>query len=100
MKEHLDPAKVKIIETPICTIHKHEECVGFAAFLPDDHFSSAFGLLKLITQGSSMSYVLTFEFVGFLPQRIVGAADFVAYEEWLAGRPYVCKNGFRLQLRA
>lgn len=100
MKSCLDESSVKDTHKPICTISYHGDCVWFSALLPDHYFFNAIDIFKLIAGGVQMKCWFNFEFIGFLPRQVPGEVDFVSYEDWLAGKPYLCRGDNQFMLRA
>lgn len=89
MKEYLDPERVRLADKPVWVITKYEECVGFAIFLPDDHWNVVIDWLERIGCGAAMSYQFCLACVGLVPKSIQDRPDLVSCDDWLKGRPYV-----------
>jgi hypothetical protein len=100
MKRYLDPEAVRKTDVPICTINKNPNSIGFSAFLPEKMFEDVLIALKLFQGLQHFSYWMNFEFVGFAPREFPEEAQFISYDSWLSGRPYLCtRDGFSFHLR-
>jgi hypothetical protein len=102
-KNFLDPDDVKTTTKAISVISYFgvgaggDACIGFVAFLPDQHFSPVFELARLLAGGAPMRYWMNFEFVGVLPMQSTQETELFSYNDWLAGRPSV-SPGFSFRL--